>query len=558
MSDNVTIPRSRTDYLAAYLGLSWQADLDAGLRTWLEAFQEALDNWQDDVCQRLLREIKQAPLTPEVEGLVRYVEGRWAEQRGDLEHAVRAYQASLELNREAEAVLRMAQVLGDLGLAHQALGQLSEAEESLRSALAIYRAAAETGAIFEVLNDLSSVLTSQGNWSEARVCLDDALDRAAGATDRAITLANLGVWYQAQGRSTEAEQHFQHALEIFRAAGAQPNMASVLNNLGALALDQRRPEEATTHLTEALAIYQSLGDWPNMVRMVGNLGLLAQESGNAEGALRHYTEAIESVGDLADARTIAILYNHRALLHADALAWEAAAADLEQSLNHLAQSGDQPTWADVLNNLGTAHRHLGRLDESLACYEQALALAEQLEDRRRTGEITGNLGHLYDLQDNPDGALACYQTSCSLAQQIGDPVMEAVALLGLCSIAWQQGDLAMLEPLLDQAWQLGETTDQPDVLARVGWLRGDMALLKENAAQTFQHYAQAAVHAARAGESLLVATLERIDMHCDILADSDRDGELAAAGQILRRTWAETGLLDEYPELHAYLDRYDP
>lgn len=54
-----------------------------------------------------------------------------------------------------------------------------------------------------------------------------------------------------------------------------------------------------------------------------------------------------------------------------------------------------------------------------------------------------------------------------------------------------------------------------------------------------------------------MATLERIDMHCDILTDSGRDGELAAAGQILRRTWDETGLLDEFPGLHAYLDRYD-
>jgi tetratricopeptide (TPR) repeat protein len=132
--------------------------VNAGLRTWLEAFQEALDNWQDDVCQRLLREIKQAPLTPEVEGLVRYVEGRWAEQRGELDQAVRAYQASLDLNRAAGAALRVAQVLGDLGLAYHALGQLNEAEESLRTALEIYQAVDDHDAIFGALNDLGTVL----------------------------------------------------------------------------------------------------------------------------------------------------------------------------------------------------------------------------------------------------------------------------------------------------------------------------------------------------------------------------------------------------------------
>lgn len=85
---------------------------------------------------------------------------------------MRSYQASLDLNREAEAILRIAQVLGDPGLAHYALGRLNEAEESLRSALAIYRAVDETGSIFEVLNDLGSVLISQENWSEARACLE--------------------------------------------------------------------------------------------------------------------------------------------------------------------------------------------------------------------------------------------------------------------------------------------------------------------------------------------------------------------------------------------------
>jgi len=120
------------DYLSAYLSVTWDADVDAGLRVWVEAFQHALDSWHDDVCRRLLREIKTADLTPEAEGLVRYVEGRWAEQRGDLSHAVRCYQASLALNREMEHLWRRAQVLGDLGLTHEALGQLAEAEEALQ------------------------------------------------------------------------------------------------------------------------------------------------------------------------------------------------------------------------------------------------------------------------------------------------------------------------------------------------------------------------------------------------------------------------------------------
>jgi tetratricopeptide (TPR) repeat protein len=557
MDDNPANAPSRPDYLTAYLGLTWQTDVNAGLRTWLEAFQEALDNWQDDVCQRLLREIKPVPLTPEVEGLVRYVEGRWAEQRGDLNQAVSSYQASLDLNRAAGAALRLAQVLGDLGLAYYALGRLSEAEESLRHAIEIYRAAEENDAVFGVLNDLGTVLIGQGKWVAARTCFNEALDRATDTNDEAIALGNLGVWYQAQGRSAEAQEQFQHALANFRTSGSHANAASMLNNLGALALDNRRPEDAEAYLVEALAIYQSLCDWSNVVRSLGNLALLSQEKGEAEQALQRYSDAIESVQDLADTRTVAVLYNHRGLLHAESDEWELAVTDLEQSLRHLTNTGDQPTQIDVLNNLGTAYHHLDRLDEAHTCYEEAMELAEALEDRRRLGEILGNLGHLYDLQDEPDRAMVCYRNSLSIAEEFQDPFMEAVALIGLCSLVWQKGDLETLDALLDRTWRLGETTGQPDVLARAGWLRGDLSLVREEGvSQVFEHYALATVHAGEAGEALLAATLERIDIHLEPLAESNQSDAVAEACRVLETNWLSEDLFDVYPDLRSYLHEW--
>ncbi len=76
MDPNVALDISSHDYLSAYLELAWQNDVEAGLPIWVEAFQLALDNWQDGECRRLLREIKAASLTSETEGVVRYVEGR--------------------------------------------------------------------------------------------------------------------------------------------------------------------------------------------------------------------------------------------------------------------------------------------------------------------------------------------------------------------------------------------------------------------------------------------------------------------------------------------------
>ncbi len=81
----------KTEYLLIYLDAARQSDPDAGLRAWVIAFQQALDGWQQDECSRLLRELKKGPLTPEIEGLACYVEGRWSDQKGEFHHAIHCY-----------------------------------------------------------------------------------------------------------------------------------------------------------------------------------------------------------------------------------------------------------------------------------------------------------------------------------------------------------------------------------------------------------------------------------------------------------------------------------
>lgn len=538
------------DYLSAYLDLAWETDMDAGLHTWAEAFQRALDSRQDDKCRRLLRQIKAAPLDSEAEGLVRYVEGRWAEQRGDLRYAVRCYQASLTFNRAVGHSLRQAQVLGDLGLAFQALGQLSDAADSLQAALDVYRTAGDTESLVETLSHLGGVYTDQGKWGQARLCLDEGLARADTPEHRALLQAGIGVWHQAQGQFDAAEPCFVTALGAYQEMGDLSSCAHVLNNLGLLALEQYYLERARSHLIEALALHQSLGDWSSVTRTLGNLTLVAQAEGNLQDAIRHCTEAIASVRDIEDARAEGVFLNLRGLVHADLGNWEAATADYKQSLELARENGDQPTEAGALNNLGIAYRHLEQLEKAQTCYEQALMLAEKLEDRRQAGEIIGNLGHLHAEQGDNQQAEACYAQAVDIAEQTGDRILESASVLGLCMLAFEEGDFDHLQGLLDRAWELGEITRQPDVLARVSWLRGDMALLTGDWDSGFSTYAQATMFAAQTGGVLLDATLERIAIHLEYLPPVS----VKATCDQLRTAWTQASLLTLHPELVQWLD----
>lgn len=538
-----------SDYLQAYLRMAWQTNPDEGLRHWVEAFQRALDGWQDDECRRLLRQIKAIELTPEIEGLVRYIEGRWAEQGGDLEHAISCYRASLALNQDVAHSWRRAQVLGDLGLAYQSLGRLAEAEEALLTALAIYRAGDERDAVVEVLSHLATVATSQGRMHEALRWLDEAMLLAQTIEERSVLLANKGAWCQAQGETATARKCLEDALATYQGIGDVVNSAHLLNNIGLLALEQGEVEQARTYLTSALTQQQSLGDWGGAAATLANLALLAQEVGDLDRALDYLTEAIHDLETLEDVRATGTALNARGLVYAGMGDWQTSLSDFERGLELARYGGDQLAEIDALNNLGTAYRHLSRLVEAEGCYLQALTLAETLGQERQQGHILGNLGHLWAGRGDNTRARGFYQQSQALAEACADYGTAANSLLGLCGLTMEEGDLQALPELLQRTWELAEISMQFDLLCRVTWIRGDLALMFGDYETGLATYAESTVLAEIAGSGLLDATLERLAIHLRTLDAC----QLAAARRQLGDAWEVAGLMESHPEMYSWL-----
>jgi hypothetical protein len=133
--------------------------------------------------------------------------------------------------------------------------------------------------------------------------------------------------------------------------------------------------------------------------------------------------------------------------------------------------------------------------------------------------------------------------------------LESVALLGLASLRFAQGDFHDLEGMLDQLCSIGEATLQFDVLIRVCWLRGDRLILADELEAGFEQYAQAVVFPESEGDPLLTATLERIAMHIAFLRKEGRWADVADVCVMLRSLWDEQGLLESNTELADWLER---
>jgi tetratricopeptide (TPR) repeat protein len=124
----------------------------------------------------------------------------------------------------------------------------------------------------------------------------------------------LGYWLVAQGRTAEALEHYQKALEI------NPYYPDARNNLGTLFLNQGRIDEAINQFKKALEIE------PNYLNAHYNLGNALLEVGRIDEAIVQFRRALEI----------------------------------------------KPDDADTYYNLGVALMRVGRSDEAIGCFQKVI------------------------------------------------------------------------------------------------------------------------------------------------------------------------------------------
>jgi len=151
-----------------------------------------------------------------------------------------------------------------------------------------------------------------------------------------------------QGRSVEAIEHYQKALEI------NPHYPDANNNLGTVFLNQGRLDEAAGYYHRALEANPSFAEAHN------NLGILLTKQGRTAEAIRHYQKAIELNPNRAE------FYNNLGNLLATQGRTAAAIEQFQKALEV------EPDNAKVHYNLANILIAQGRWDEAIEHYQRAL------------------------------------------------------------------------------------------------------------------------------------------------------------------------------------------
>ena len=212
----------------------------------------------------------------------------------------------------------------------------------------------------------------------------------------------LGILYEAQNRSEEAEKYYLAAIEIIEhlveknADVYEPYLATSYNNVGAFYSDHGQHEKAEKYYLAAIEIEKRLVEKnadayePDLATSYNNAGVFYKKQGQSEKAEKYYLAAIEIrerlVEKNADAYEpdLATSYNNAGVFYKKqgqpekAEKYYLVAMEIRERLVKKNADAYEPDLADSYNNAGALYSDQGQSDKAEKYYLAAIEIYERL------------------------------------------------------------------------------------------------------------------------------------------------------------------------------------
>lgn len=336
-------------------------------------------------------------------------------------------------------------------------------------------------------------------------------DKARGAR----YLMAAGDWARALYANDDAIRHYSRALQtLIDCSGCELLGRAAQERLADLLALTGRRSEALAHYEPLLQNFAAFRDAAAAARIDRKIGALHWEAGDRARARACFAQGLERLGDEGDPIERAQLFQEigrlafRAGEHNDAIAWaeRALAAAGDETGADRDQVREAATMrAQAYNTLGVAMARLGRLTDAVGQIERSIKLAEAHELLQTACRGYANLGVLYSALDPRRSIDTCLR-GLDAAKKVGDLGFQsrlyanlavsycaltdrceaegvaaarkaidldrrlelldhlAVPLIVLGQIHQCRGEYSLAFAAYDEALELAERTDEPQVL----------------------------------------------------------------------------------------------
>ena len=244
----------------------------------------------------------------------------------------------------------------------------------------------------------------------------------------------LGVLYQAQNRSEEAEEYYLAAIEIYErlaeknADAYEPDLATSYNNAGTFYYGQNKPEKAEKYYLAAMEIYERLvkknaeAYEPDLATSYNNVGVFYDDQNQPDKAEKYYLAAIEIQKRLVEKNAdayepyLAASYNNAGVFYDDqnqpdkAEKYYLAAIEIRERLAKKNADAYEPYLARSYNSAGDFYSDHGQPDKAEKYILAAIEIRERLVEKNAEAFepdlawIYNSAGVFYKEQGQPDKA----------------------------------------------------------------------------------------------------------------------------------------------------------
>jgi tetratricopeptide (TPR) repeat protein len=256
-----------------------------------------------------------------------------------------------------------------------------------------------------------------------------ALFQSTGDQERiGTTYQNLGTYYFALNRMSEAAQCYESALQIWRQQNDVMNEAGMLIQLGYVEGRQGEWLNDFSYLTQAQNLIDNQEKPGTMARIAAGMAQVVRESGLPEYGLIQSQQAKEYYRQDQDERN----YNRQIMLigYTQFLLnnYQAALTELEDALRRFESSSDLRREIDASQchgYIGQVYIAAGKYDLALQHLLPALTFYEAKNKQSDAAEIRALMGEVYQRQGKQELARTNYQAALKYFREAAAPIEKA-------------------------------------------------------------------------------------------------------------------------------------
>lgn len=327
---------------------------------------------------------------------------------------------------------------------------------------------------------LHDFLEQQGFWGEGVRFVNWALEAAEalgepGLAIRPRLLFNLGLFYDRQGKLTEAEPHFQACAHLASQLEQPAVLADAQHRLGWIAHSRRDYTQAERLYLEAKLIRETLNppDPLALSRSWHQLGILAQDMGDFQAAQTYYDQSLALRRAEAASYLVAASLHQMATLAVAQKDWPQTTVYLTEAITIQQTLKDRAGEAYALDQLGVVAQQQQQWSTARTHYLNSLKLKEALGDTVGLLRAKMHLGEVCLAQKKFDEAKDWFEDSLKDSQNLAELHFQAQAHLKLGTLCYLTTETEKAVTHYQQSYQLftnldGTWREQAGILYQLG------------------------------------------------------------------------------------------